>query len=234
MDTRTAKQINCQQLGPLLQQHPIFARLDSEQMGQVCRYARLLEFEEGEILFHQGDETHSFFYVCEGLIKLYRESISGQEKIVQFQPTGRVFAEALMFQEMTNYPVSAAAMKKSSAIAINSHEFLKLLQKSPDLCLVILGDLSRRLHELVAEVDHLSLMSGRNRVAAYFLDLYSSQGNQFSLEIPKNAIASLLSLQPETFSRLVKELRTKNILQIQDCDVTVQDADELKRFAGIS
>ena len=98
---------------------------------------------------------------------------------------------------------------------------------------MIMGDLSKRLHALINEIDHLSLMSGRNRVATYFLDIYLNKGAEFTLDIPKSAIASMLSLQPETFSRLIKELRTRKVLEIRDNGIRVLDEQQLRQLVGI-
>jgi len=234
MDTPNIPTQACSHMESVLRQNPLFSRLDNEQLDRMCKCSRIVELAEGDVLFNHGDRVHSFYFVYKGLIKLYRQSALGQEKIFEMEKTGSTFAEALMFLDQTEYPVSAAAMQDSTLVAINTHEFLQILKLSADSCLLIMGDLSKRLHELITEIEHLSLMSGRNRVATYFLDIYLLKGTDFSLEIPKNAIASMLSLQPETFSRLLKELRSKQIIELTDNRVQILDATQLREFAGIA
>ena len=223
----------CNQIELKLRQNPLFSRLDNDQLDSLCRHSRMIELKEGGILFNHGDPVHYFYFVHEGLIKLYRESPNGQEKIFELERTGHLFAEALMFQELTTYPVSASAMKDSTIIAINTRHFLSSLKKSADTGLLIMAALSRRIHELINEVDKLSTLSGRNRVATYFLDQSMTRGLEFKLEIPKNAIASMLSLQPETFSRLIKELCNQNAIHVKDNLITVIDLNKLRESAGI-
>jgi CRP-like cAMP-binding protein len=138
-----------------------------------------------------------------------------------------------MFMQQTHYPVSAAAMQKSTVVAINTHHFLTILKQSMDTCLLIMGDLSRRMHELINEIDKLSSLSGRNRVATYMLEQSMQKGLEFKLEIPKNAIASMLSLQPETFSRLLRELCSKKAIQVKDSNIRILDKNRLRNFAGL-
>lgn len=200
----------------------------------MCSFSRLVDLKPGEVLFNRGDTAKYFYFVRKGLIKLYRQSVQGQEKIFELQKEGRTFAEALMFLDGLQYPVSAAAIEPSTVVAINTREYLSILRDSSDSCLLVMGDLSRRLHGLIEEVDKLSLLSGRNRVASYFLDLYRTQGEAFDLQVAKNSIASLLSLQPETFSRLTRELKTKGALSIEDNHVRIIDEEKLKVLAGIA
>lgn len=216
-----------------LRSNPLFSQLNDEQMFRACDNAKVLYLKEGARLFNRGDEVHSFYFVVEGLIKLYRNSPSGHEKIIELEESGQTFAEALMFFHKPGYPVSAVAMENSTVIAIKTHAFRAVLESSSKACISVMGDLSLRLHELVVEIEHLSLMTGQNRVAMYFLDQSQKHGNRFKLEIPKNAIASMLSLQPETFSRLIKDLAKHRAIEIHDCNIVVLCQDKLRAFAGI-
>ena len=216
-----------------LRQNPLFGRLDNTQLTEMRKKSKVIDLAEGDVLFHHGDQVHNFYFVYKGLIKLYRQSTDGQEKIFELEGPGKTFAEALMFFDQGNYPVSASAMQKSIIVAINTQQFLNILKQSPETNLLIMGDLSRRLHEMLNEIEHLSLLSGRNRVATYFLDQALNKGTKFTLDIPKNAIASMLSLQPETFSRLIKELRTHKVIKVHDTMIQVLDIKLLRKYAGI-
>ena len=220
-------------MGLLLRQNLLFSRLTQEQLEEMCRFSKFIELKEGDVLFNHGDQVESFFFVSKGLIKLYRQSPSGHEKIIELEGEGRTFAEALMFFEQTTYPVSAAAMKDSTVVSNSTRRFLNILKTSTDTSLMILGDLSRRLHELVNEIENLSLLTGRNRMATYFLDQTLNKGAEFKLEIPKYAIASMLSLKPETFSRLLKELCKMGVLEVDDSTIRILDQDKLRQQAGI-
>jgi CRP-like cAMP-binding protein len=217
----------------LLRQNPLFSRLTSEQLDNVCQYSKIIELKEGDVLFNYGETVHNFYFIYQGLIKLFRQSTDGQEKIFELESTGQTFAEALMFNDQTFYPVSAAAMKKSTVVAISTHKFLKLLKSSNDTCLLVMGNLSRRLHTLVNEIENLSVHTGRIRVAAFFIDQLHTNGMDFKLDVPKNAIASMLSLQPETFSRLLKELCDQDIIKVNESEIKILDLDLLRAKAGL-
>ena len=217
----------------LLRQNPLFGRLDQAQIDEMCSYSKIVNLAEGEVLFNHGETVTNFYFVYSGLIKLYRQSPSGQEKIFELQEAGQIFAEALMFYEQTKYPVSAAAMKKTTLISISTRQFLHILKNSTETSLLIMGDLSKRMHGLINEIDKLSSLSGRNRVATYILDQSMNKGLQFHLDIPKNAIASMLSLQPETFSRLLKELCKNQAIETKDSFIKILDLELLRKNAGI-
>lgn len=233
MNTTLLNNSSCSQMEMLLRQNPLFGRLDSNQLSAMCSHSKIIHLDEGNVLFNHGDSVHNFYFVYSGLIKLYRQSPFGQEKIFELEGAGQIFAEALMFFEQPSYPVSAAAMQKSIIVAISTKHFLNILKGSIETCLLVMGDLSRRMHDLVVEIDKLSSLSGRNRVATYFLDQTMHKGQDFKLDIPKNAIASMLSLQPETFSRLLKELCINQVIEVQDSRIRIVDMELLREYSGI-
>jgi CRP-like cAMP-binding protein len=197
-------------------------------------FSKVIELNEGDVLFNQGDLAENFYYVHRGLLKLFRHSPDGQEKIVELEKPGSVFAEALMFHKYDRYPVGAASMKTSTVVAISTSKFLNIIKDSMDTGLLVMGDLSQRLHQLIMEIERLSLLNGRMRIATYVLDQYLLKGRIFTLEVPKNAVASLLALKPESFSRLLKELTENGIIKVDDNKIEVLDDHLLRKYAGIS
>ena len=212
---------------------PLLSSLTPSQMEALSSHITSITLEEGEVLFNQGDEYHSFYLVVSGLVKLYRLSATGQEKIIELEGQGKTFAEALMFNEGSSYPVTAKAMQKTVLFKFNARFFRSLLLDSPETCMSVMSSLSYRLHALLKEIDNLSLLTGRNRVAMYLLDQALTKDTEFRLDIPKNAIACMLSLKPETFSRLLKELCTQKAIEVHDNRIVVLDIQLLRKYAGI-
>lgn len=233
MNSKLPPSLDCLRVESLIRVNPLFSSLDSQQMETLCSNMKLKSLTENEVLFHQGDSLKYFYFVIEGKIKLYRLSPSGQEKIIEIERPGQTFAEALMFFDHPHYPVSSVALEKSTVLAIKSKVFLKVLEQSSHACLKVMGSLSHRLHELINEIEQLSLMTGRNRVAMYILDQSMRSGAKFKLEIPKNAIASILAVRPETFSRLIKELASNGAIKMDESHIQVIDQYQLRKYAGL-
>jgi CRP-like cAMP-binding protein len=53
----------------------------------------------------------------------------------------------------------------------------------------------------------------------------------FELDTAKNVIAARLSIKPETFSRIIKNLREQGIISIDGSKVTIHDIDALKQLS---
>lgn len=220
---------NTKEIEERLKQHHLFSKLTDLQLERVYKFSQVTHLDEGQILFNQSEEVKAFYMVLSGKMKLFRMSMDGQEKIIEIIKPGEVFAEALMFTDQSDYPVSSAALTETEVLCISSEKFKNMLWDSTDTCLLLLGDMSLRLRRLISEIDKLTLHSGTCRVASYLIHEMPEGEKEFKLEIPKNIIAARLSIKPETFSRIVKSLNNQGILSIDGNSVIVHDIDTLKQ-----
>ena len=209
----------------------MFSKLSESQLDRICHDCKLMSLEEGELLFAQGDQVAYFFLVLRGKIKLYRVSPDGHEKIIEIVSQGQTFAEALMFMDEPHYPVNSTALESTDVVAVDARQFKAMLWESVDTCLLLLGDMSIRLHKLVHEIDTLTLHSGTRRVASYLLDRAPRDQTCFDLDIAKSVIAARLSIKPETLSRIIKTLRQQQIISIDGNTITIHDRQALKRLS---
>ena len=216
-----------------LRQHSLFAKLTELQLDRVCKFSRLQYLDDGQMLFNQSDKVTAFYLVLSGKIKLFRMSLDGQEKIIEIVKPGTIFAEALMFSNQEDYPVSCAAISDTNIISINSKDFHEMLWDSTATCLVLLEDMSLRLRGLVREIDDLTLHTGTCRVASYLLQEATQGKDELELDVAKNIIAARLSIKPETFSRIIKDLKDNNVLSIQGNNVLIHDLDKLKEISTV-
>ena len=216
-----------------LQKGFLFARLSDEQLDRVAHHAVRVHLDEGEILFQQTDPADRFYLLMRGQIKLFRLGPSGNEKVIEIVTPLSTFAEALMFLERPTYPVGAQAMQAAEVISIDAGDFLRMLRGSIDTCFMLMGDMSQRLRGLIREIDDLSLSSATCRVAGYLLSKAEPDGGSFDLAVPKQTLASRLSVQPETFSRIVRQLSNQGILAVHGSRVEVSDLDRLRQIANV-
>ncbi len=216
----------------ILRSQLLFSRLNESQFEHISRTAVRVEISEGELLFTQGSPAERFYVVVSGQIKLSRISAAGTEKIIEIIPAGQTFAEALMFLDRPAYPVGATALQPSVLISVDSNEFAAILRDSVDTCFLIMGDMSQRLRGLVQEIDNLTLQSAGCRVAGYLLRQTVDSDPDVQLDAPKQVLAARLSITPETFSRVLRKLSDKGIIEVERDLVRIRDYDKLSAAAN--
>lgn len=211
----------------------LFQRLEEKQLERAARLAAVVRLSEGESLFEQQDLADRFYVLVSGQIKLFRLSADGSEKVIEVINPGATFAEALMFMEKPTYPVGAQALKASELISIDARDFVSMLKQSVDTLLMLAGDLSQRLHGLIRELNDLSLHTGTCRVATYFIQQHANNDDQFDLDLPKQILASRLSIKPETLSRIFRSLTNAGLIEISGNKITILDRAHLADLADV-
>jgi CRP/FNR family transcriptional regulator, dissimilatory nitrate respiration regulator len=212
---------------PLHRVH-LFEPLNAEQLARVRDSTHEIRLQAGQPLFSQGDPARHFFMVLEGSLKLFLLSREGEEKVIELVSPDQFFAEAVMFMEHGRYPVNASALTESRLLAFDNHTFLELLQESRELTLRVLAAMSRRLHALVREIDELTLHNATYRFVTYLLQQERTAGTRVDLPLPKQIIASRLSIKPETLSRILARLREQGLVEVAGESITLIDEPALR------
>lgn len=209
----------------------LFSAFDSTQMKTMAAAAEQVSLAQGDRLFNQGDEIRRFFHLVSGRMKLYRLSPEGDEKVIDLVGPGQTFAEAVVFMRTEGYPVNADALEASRLIGFDASTFLGLLRESNESCLRLMGAMSRRLRMHVNEIDRLALQNATSRFIGYILNAASEEGahgHRVELNAPKNVLASRLSIQPETFSRILSRLAGAGLIRVERQAVILVDVDALR------
>ena len=156
-----------------------------------------------------------------------------EKKVIDIVTPGHTFGEALMFLETPHFPVGAEALQLSEVISIDALDFADMLKGSVETCFLLMGDMSQRLRGRLREIDELSLHSATCRVAAYMVKHAPPGTDSFELPVAKQIVASRLSVKPETFSRIIKNLSGSGVIQVAGSRVTIKDREALNATAEV-
>jgi len=219
----------------LLRSHHLFTALEDSQYVQIAREVTASSVAGGELLFRRGEEADAFYVVAAGRIKLSLYAIDGAEKVVDVLGPGRSCAEALMFAEAPRYPVTAEALEDTVALRVPAASFRRLLHANDAACFRMLAELSARLHVHLREIEALTLQNASQRLAFYLVQRAAAPGGDghlARLPEPRAVIASRLGMQPETLSRLLRQLSDAGLVVPDGRDLRVPDVARLLEAAG--
>lgn len=212
----------------------LFEPLTEAELKRVAEHGSLVELDAGETIFSQGERCRQFYLVQRGMVKLYRISADGSEKVMDLVGPEQSFAEAVMFSG--SYPVHAASLEPTTLMAFDCKDFMAQLRNNVELCFRLMSSMSQRLHGMINEIDQLTLRSGTQRLAQYLLEQVPAgvvQSPCIRLLVPKLVIASRLNIQPETFSRIMARLRNDGMIEMHQDTILLKDLDALRRAADL-
>jgi CRP-like cAMP-binding protein len=212
-------------------QNYLFSSLSDQELAATLKHSVVCQLTPGEIVFRQGEPAARFFLVLSGVMRLYRLSPSGEEKVVDLVRSGGLFAEAVFFMG-AHYPVHAAALDHVRLVCFEFEDLNACLKSSTDLSFRLMAGMAKRIHSLVNEIDRLTLGNACQRLAFYLLDNAQEDPSggpvKLKLKVPKSVVAARIGVKPETLSRLFAKLKDARLLEVHDETVLIQDMDGLK------
>ena len=156
-----------------LKKVPLFESLSDEELETVAQVVKLKSFPKNTILFSEGDESDSFYVICEGRVNVGINDEEGKEIILSRLGPNEYFGEMAL---MDGEPRSAFVMTKDACkmMIISKSDFKKILFSKHEVMLNLLKELQRRLREANKKIESLALMDVYGRVARLLIQLAGS------------------------------------------------------------
>jgi CRP-like cAMP-binding protein len=215
----------------LLTHLPLFTGLAPDEINRLAQGTREVRVARGDLVFHKGDPCTGFHMIVYGQVKLGFTSPQGDEKVVEIIGQGQSFGEAIMFMERP-YLVFAQALADSTLLHISKTVLFAELERDPKLGRKMLASLSARMHQLVTDVESLSLRSGKERIIGYLLreTPVNQEQDEVTITLPtqKGIIASRLNLTQEHFSRILHELTQSGLIEVQGRKIHIPSISKLR------
>lgn len=214
---------------------PLFSDLAPQELERLAGGCQLRRFQRGDMVLHIGDPCDAFHVVVVGQVKLFVLSPAGQEKVIELIGPGASFAEALMFLGRPCM-VNAQTLADSLLLTVQRRAVIDEVRRDDRFALRMLAGLSRRLHGLVGDVQAYALQNGVQRVIGYLLrdqapdGAGAGQAVTVSLPVSKATVASRLSLTPEYFSRVLRELEDAELIEVDKRDIRILDVKRLATY----
>ena len=211
---------------------PLFNGLPEDQLSAIRQIAVEKQFNKGQTIFSEGDETKGFFVVVDGRVKIYKVSSEGKEQILHIFEPGQSFGEVTVFTGQ-QLPANAQTLSKTRILLFPRSAFVDLITANPSLALNLLAIMSKKLRQFAAQIENLSLKEIPARLASYLIYLAEEQGTEdaVKLNVSKGQLASLLGTIPETLSRIFAKLSVQNLIRVEGPRISLLDRQGLEDLA---
>lgn len=189
----------------------------TELLDRVCRHRRV---DRKQILFMEGQEGSTVYFLVKGSIKLYRTNDEGKEAVVHFVRTGEIFAEILLQLGM-KYPVTSMTLEDCELLEIDAVKLAEIFEADPKASMRLITALSKRIKYFVNLIESLTINDVRARLVNWLATQKKKESKVIKLPVPKGELALLLGTTAETFSRVLKKLSEEGYIEVQGREIKV-------------
>lgn len=213
-----------------------FDTLSVEAQEAIMMASSFRHFDAGQVIYVEG-EPATFVYILErGWVKATRMTHEGREQGLLFLRPVEIFGDIAIFTE-TTYPGTTTALESVDVWAIPSLKLLELVQRYPDLALMIIRKLSQRILYYIGLVEDLSLRSVEARLAHTLL--YHAELKNGQLVVPRrfwttfDEMAVRLGTVRDVLSRVIKSLEADGYIKVEKKAILLLDPKGLSERAHL-
>ncbi|AGA32801.1 cAMP-binding proteins - catabolite gene activator and regulatory subunit of cAMP-dependent protein kinase [Thioalkalivibrio nitratireducens DSM 14787] len=209
----------------------IFEGLSEESLERIIANSTLHGIDAGVILVHQGDAPASIYVTVRGALRTYRSNSNGNEATIRMLKPGDSCMEAVMFMGGPS-PINVEAVENSVVLMIPERVVKAQVLDDAQFATNLLRIVARHYKNTMHQVDGMNMKTPLQRVGYYFLLRHIEAGHDtLDVDLPfqKKLIANYLGMTPETFSRVLKQMREYGI-DVGSSRIRLRDAFTLCHF----
>ncbi len=207
---------------------PLFRNVSTKEIEQFLKNAPFFvrKYKKHDFVAISDDPMEGIGLMLSGQAHLIRENMLGQRAIVTDLQTSDIFGEALLFTDNPHWPASVQTTSSAEVMFIPFKAFSEPLKGTESiqskLLVNLLHDLSVKALSLTRKVHYLTLKGMRDKLFAYFHELYRHQ-HSMTLTLPHNRqeMADVLNVSRPSMSRELGRLQDEKIIQLDGKTVTI-------------
>lgn len=215
-----------------LRNHKLFAKLNREEMAEICLISNFKTAKKSEIIYFSNDDLSRVYSLKKGIIKIVEMDENGTETIKDVLQAGDLFGQlTLDSQDINEYAVamSDSVMVCSFKIA----DFENVISKHPSLAISYTKLIGLRFKRLENRYANLVNKDVKSRLRIFLKEWVSNeaQGNTQNITLKNylthQDIASLICSTRQTVTQLFNEFKQAGLLDYSRTELTIPDLAKL-------
>jgi CRP-like cAMP-binding protein len=209
---------------------PLLSGLSESEKESLLQGGTLYTYRRKEHLFRRGDPVNRFHIICDGTVRLYRETSGGGEVTTDIRISGDTICKTGVFSSFVRHHCHAEIVHDATIMEFPTQWLVDAAKKYSVISANLLSALSQGTREVKIESENHMMMSTVQRAACFLKKTCVIQGlnpSGFKLPYSKSLIASRLGMRLETFSRTLPRLKEVGI-KINDRQVSLYDLSSIE------
>ncbi len=212
---------------------PIFSELPDEALEKIEKTGTRKSFKKNDVILMEEESGTALFVIVTGKVKVARSSNDGREVILTILTDGDFFGEMAILDGLTR-SATVVATEETELFMLQRNDFMNLLHEHPEISIVLLQELTRRLRAADMKIKALSLKDAEGKVASVLLQLADEVGKikQGKVEIDKlplqQDLANMAGTSRETISRTLHSFAKKGLIELEGSKLRILDYEKFK------
>ena len=198
---------------------PLFSHISEKDILRTLNLlsVKIMRFEKGAYILHQGTCTRNFGIVLEGQAHIITNNVSGHHALISVVSPSDLFAETFAFSNVTVLPVSVVAAQACTVLLIDRSRMAAYRQTDfpahTTLLFNIIRILSCKNLMLGQKISILSQRSTRDKLTAYLLTQQTLAGSpRFTIPFNRQELADYLCVERSAMSAEISKMKKAGLI----------------------
>jgi CRP/FNR family cyclic AMP-dependent transcriptional regulator len=219
----------------IFEQHFLLKLLSPCEIDALLSYSRVEHYPAGREIFAKGSPGRSMMAVLRGTVSISSLSPEGKKIVFNSVHPGEIFGEIAMLDGEERTAV-ATALEDCELLVLDRRDFMPLLEKHADICMVLLKILCQRLRQTSEQVEDVLFRHLGERVAKGLVQLAKSTGRKdlreaaVELRLTQQDLADMVGGTRESVNKHLKGLEKRRLIELGNSTILIRDLTALERM----
>ena len=209
---------------------------EHDNLEGLTKKHSLKRFEKKEIIFWEGDNAHSLYFIESGTLKTYKGTESGKELVTGIYGPGDFVGQLSLLNANGKYIENAVVLEDAELCAIPKADFLKLLYGNHMVAQKFIAMVSNDLIDIQTHLVDMAFASVRQRAAKALLELHKKgmikDKPNGGMSIPREDFAGMIGTATETAIRTLSDFKDEGLITTdKGRRIVLLDKEELEIVA---
>lgn len=191
------------------------------------KYGQLLEIKKNTNIYHQGEEGKGFYYLSKGEVEITLLSHRGDERIINYVPTGMLFGEHGVNKEP--YVTSAKTTAPSILYYFSDEALSKVCKENPIAANIFSNSIIYKLR-LLAEIISFMDSPVEQQMAYYLLKLFHENGD---VSIDQTSFARYIGTSRITVNKMLQKWKQEGLIELSKRTIHFIDIGKMNSLSRI-
>jgi len=218
----------------IFERHFLLGKLSGDEIDTLLHYTRVERYPAGSEIFSKGSPGSSMMAVLRGTLKMSSVSADGKEVVLNLMNPGDCFGEiALLDGEARS--TDAVAMTDCELLMLYRRDFMPILEKRADICLILLKVLCQRLRQTTEQVEDVLFRHLESRIAKALLHLAESASLHnvqgiVDLHVSQRELGNIAGCSRESVNKQLQIWHRAGLIDLSKGSIVIRDIPAIERL----
>jgi CRP/FNR family transcriptional regulator, cyclic AMP receptor protein len=219
----------------ILEGYFLFEKLSPNEIDTLLKFSHVEQYRAGREIFAKGSPGGSMMAVLRGTVKMTSVSPDGKEIVLNIMSQGEIFGEITLL-DGGERSADAVAMTDCELLVLLRRDFMPILEKRADICLILLNILCRRLRQTSEQVEDVLFRHLESRLAKKLLQLAESagmhgmSGASIDLHLSQRELGNIAGGSRESVNKTLQSWHRAGLIRLGKTSIVILDLAAIERL----